>query len=70
MKELEEVKSKDGAIRRNLDNIWVSATTPPSSNPSRHSKVSLTERFFCKNSLLQRRRKEKKKRKREKKRKK
>ena len=45
-KELEEVKSKDGVIRRNLDRILVSATTPLPSNPSRHSQVSLAEKFL------------------------
>jgi len=44
-KEPEEVKSKDGVIRRNLDRIRVSAATPQSSNTSRRSQVSLTEKF-------------------------
>ena len=33
-KEPEDVKSKDGVIRRNLDRIQVSAATPLPSNPS------------------------------------
>ena len=45
-KEREEVKSKDGDIRRNLDRIRVSATTLLPSNPSRRSQVTLTEKFL------------------------
>ena len=45
-KEPEEVKSKDGVIRKNLDRIQVSAATPLPSNPSRRSQVGLTEKFL------------------------
>ena len=45
-KEPKAVKSTDGVIRRNLDRIWVSAATPQPSNPSRRSKMSLTEGFL------------------------
>ena len=47
-KEPEEVKSKDGVIRRNLDRILVSATTPQPSNLSRCSQESITEKFLQK----------------------
>ena len=40
--EPEEVKSKDGVIRRNLDRIRISAATPLPPNPSRFSQVRLT----------------------------
>jgi len=51
-REPEEVKSKDGVIRRNLDRIRVSAVTPQPSKSSRCSQVSLTEKnstriHFC-----------------------
>ena len=39
-KEPEEVKSRDGVIRRNLDRIRVSAATPLPSDPSRCSEVT------------------------------
>ena len=42
-KEHRQAKSKDEVIRRNLDRIWVSSTTPPL-NPSRHSQVSLMQK--------------------------
>jgi len=44
-KERDEVESKDGVIRRNLDRIRVSAATPLPSNPSRCSPVNLTEKI-------------------------
>ena len=40
-KEPKQAKSKDEAIRRNMDRIHISAATPLPTNPSRHSKVSL-----------------------------
>ena len=45
-KESEEVKSKDGVIRGNLDRIRVSAATPQPSTPSRCSQVSLAEKIL------------------------
>ena len=43
-KEPAQAKSKDEIIRRNLDRIWVSATTPLPSNPPRYSQVSLVRK--------------------------
>ena len=39
-------KTKDEVIRRSLDRIRISAGTPLPSNPSRHSKVTLTKKKF------------------------
>ena len=43
-KELEKARSKDEAIRRNLDMILISAFTPQPSNPSRNSQVSFIQK--------------------------
>ena len=43
-KEPEQAKRKDEVIRRNLDRIRISAATPPHSNTSRHSQVSLIQK--------------------------
>ena len=44
--EPEEVKSKDGVVRRNLHRIRISAATPRPSNPSKRSQVRFTETFL------------------------
>ena len=43
-KEPKQAKTKDEVIRRNLDRIRISAATPLSSNPSRHSQMSLIQK--------------------------
>ena len=43
-KEPKQAKSKDKAIRRNLDRIRIPAAAPLPSNPCRHSQVSLIQK--------------------------